>query len=338
MKNETGAEFKPDSVDLVNFIIKHSRVFVIVGLAAAIISAVISLLIKPLYESTVVLYPSSNIAETRTLTGVSSSEATLFGDDDCTEKLLQVLKSEQVKEYLKVKYNLAEHYHIKPDNKYPNTTITQKMKKYIHASKTSFGSVEIRVRDRDRQIACRMANDIASRADTIFNNLQRGASALMLSQIGMSYNNQMELVKQYEDSLKVLPGLGRNKGSDEAGSVYEAYYKAMITGNSQAIGNIRKKLSPGDQDLVTWLRLFTTLETETEYLSLIRGQYLEAQSLSQQTLPYTLVVDSAMVAEKKAFPKRSYMVLISTASVLLLVALILFIIESVKVHPQHDRQ
>ncbi|MCK7541551.1 MAG: hypothetical protein MZV63_67045 [Marinilabiliales bacterium] len=47
------------------------------------------------------------------------------------------------------------------------------MDRYIHCSKTSFGSVEIKVRDRDREMACAMANDMASRADTIFNNLQR---------------------------------------------------------------------------------------------------------------------------------------------------------------------
>ncbi|MCK7536801.1 MAG: hypothetical protein MZV63_40485 [Marinilabiliales bacterium] len=50
------------------------------------LSAGISLLIKPLYESEVILYPSSNITEVRTLLGEASSEAPLFGDDDATEK------------------------------------------------------------------------------------------------------------------------------------------------------------------------------------------------------------------------------------------------------------
>ena len=293
MKN-IRAEFKPDSTDLVNFIIRHIGVFVIIGVAAAVLTAGISLLIRPLYESEVILYPSSNITEVRTLLGEASSEAPLFGDDDATEKLLQVIRSEQVRDYLKEKYDLAGHYEIKPSHKYPNTLIAEKMDKYIRSSKTTFGSVRISVRDRDRELACAMANDIAARADTIMNNLQRNAASGMLIELGRSYDMQLELVRQYEDSLR-------------------------LEGGSAA------------------LRIYSTLETETEFLGLIRGRYLEALALSQQAMPYTLVVDRAEVAEKKAYPRRSIMVIVSTASALVLAALILFVAEGVKLHRSDDR-
>lgn len=293
MKN-IRAEFKPDSTDLVNFILRHLGVFVITGFAAAVLSAGISLLIRPLYESEVILYPSSNITEVRTLLGESSSEAPLFGDDDATEKLLQVIRSEQVRDYLKEKYDLAGHYEIKPSHKYPNTLIAEKMDKYIRSSKTTFGSVRISVRDRDRELACAMSNDIAARADTILNNLQRNAASGMVSELARSYDMQLELVRQYEDSL----GLERGSAA---------------------------------------LRIYSTLETETEFLGLIRGRYLEALALSQQAMPYTLVVDRAEVAEKKAYPRRSIMVIVSTASALVLAALILFVAEGVKLHRSDDR-
>ena len=258
------------------------------------LSAVISLLIKPLYESTVILYPSSNITEASTLLGEASSKTTLYGDDDATEKLLQVISSEQVRDYLKMKYNLAEHYNIKSSEKYPKTLIDEKMDRYIHSSKTSFGSVEISVRDRDRELACAMANDMASQSDTIFNKLQRNAAAAMLDEISRSYEMQDRLVRQYEDSLIILKG-------------------AAV------------------------LKAYATLDTETEYLGLIRGRYLEALALSQQTMPYTLVVDRAVVAEKKVYPRRSIMVIVSTLSVLVLAALVLFVAEGVKVHRTDER-
>jgi len=294
-KENIKAEFRPDSIDLVNFIIRHFRIFVITGVIAAVLSAVISLLIKPLFESTVILYPSSNISEAPSLLGDVTPNTALFGGDDATEKLLQVINSEQVRDYLRNKYDLSAHYNIKPSERYPNTVIAEKMDRYIHCSKTSFGSVEIRVRDRDRELACTMANDIASRADTIFNNLQRNAAALTLDEIRSSYEMQDHLVSQYQDSLKMLQG---------------------------AAG----------------LKIFTTLETETEYLGLIRARYLEALALSQQNLPYTLVVDRAVVAEKKIFPRRSIMVLVSTASAVILLALVLFVIEGVKLHRGDDGQ
>jgi uncharacterized protein involved in exopolysaccharide biosynthesis len=294
MKSNIKAEFKPDSVDLINFIISHFRVFLVTGILAAVMSAVISLLIKPLYESTVILYPSSNITEARTLLGESSPKTTLFGDDDATEKLLQVISSEQVRDYLKMKYNLAGHYNIRPSEKYPRTLIAEKMDRFIHSSRTSFGSVEIRVRDRDRELACAMANDMASQSDTIFNKLQRNAAAAMLDEISRSYEMQDRLVRQYQDSLENLEG-------------------------------------------TAVLKAYATLDTETEYLGLIRGRYLEALALSQQTLPYTLVVDRAVVAEKKVYPRRSIMVIVSTMSVLVLAALVLFVAEGVKVHRTDER-
>lgn len=295
MKKNIRAEFRPDSVDLVNFLIRHFRKFVIGGLAAAVLSVIISLLIKPLYESTVTLYPSSNITEARTILGEVTSNTALFGGDDATEKLIQVINSDQVREYLKETWDLAGHYRIKPGERYPNTVIAGKMDRYIRCSKTSFGSVEIKVRDRDREMACAMANDMASRADTIFNNLQRNAARVMLDEISRSYQLQDRLVRQYEDTLSSLRGAAA-------------------------------------------LKIYSTLETENDYLGLIRGRYLEALALSQQTMPYTLVVDRAVVAEKKIYPRRSVIVIVSTASFLILLALILFVVEGVKLHPADDRQ
>jgi len=295
MKREIKDEFRTDSADLINFIIRNFRKFLVAGLVAAVLSAVISLLIKPLYESTVTLYPSSNITEARTLLGESTSRTALFGDEEATEKLIQVINSEQVRDYLKQTYDLAGHYKIKPGERYPNTVISEKMDRYIRCSKTSFGSVEIRVRDRDREMACAMANDMASRADTIFNNLQRKAATHMIDEISRSYESQDRLVRMYEDTLSTLEGAAALK---------------------------------------TW----STLETETEYLGLIRGRYLEALALSQQTIPYTLVVDRAVVAEKKVYPRRSLIVLASTVTVLVLLALLLFVIEGVKLHSPDGRQ
>jgi len=295
MSGNIRAEFRQDSLDLVNFFIRHFRKFVVAGIAAAILSAGISLLLKPLYESTVILYPSSNISEASTLLGEVAPGTTLFGDDDATEKLIQVINSEQVRDYLKEKYDLASHYNIKPGEKYPNTVMSEKMDKYLRCTKTSYGSVQIRVRDRDREVACAMANDMAARADTIFNTLQRSAAAVMLDEINHSYRQQQQLVRKYEDSLSAVDG-------------------------------------------ASLLRIYSTLETENEYLGLIRGRYLEALAMSRQALPYTLVVDRAVVAEKKAWPRRSLIVLVSTFSALLLLTLILMIAEGIRLHRTDDRQ
>ncbi|HNX65936.1 MAG TPA: Wzz/FepE/Etk N-terminal domain-containing protein [Bacteroidales bacterium] len=336
MKKNPRVDFKPDSVDLVNFVLKYIKIFIITGLAAAVLSALISYAFRPLFESKVILYPSSNIVETHNLLGQISSSSSVFGDDDATERLIQILKSEQVKEYLKKKYDLKAHYNIKPDAKYPNTAIEQKMKKYIHCSKTSYGSVEVTVRDRDRNIACLMANDMTSRADTIFNAIQREASSKICLEIQKSYESQLKVVHNYQDSLRQLAGYGGFDSENGEGSIYKAYFEAMADNNKPVADKLEKKLDLYQKDRPEFLRIYSTLEKENEYLLNIRGRYLEALSLARQNLPYTLIIDKAIVAEKKVWPKRSYIVVIATFSSLLLMALLLFISDSVVMHSGQD--
>jgi uncharacterized protein involved in exopolysaccharide biosynthesis len=336
MKKNLRVDFRPDSVDLVNFVLKHIRVFIITGLAAAVLSTLISLVFKPLFESKVILYPGSNIVETHNLLGDISSSSSVFGDDDATERLIQILKSEQVKEYLKKKYDLKNHYNIKPGVKYPNTAIEQKMKKYIHCDKTSYGSVEVSVRDRDRNIACMMANDLTSRADTIFNSIQREASSKLSTEIEKSYEAQLKVVHSYQDSLSRLSGFGGFDSESGEGSLYKAYFEAVAQNNSPVADKLERKLNLYQKDRPEFLRIYSTLEKENEYLLNIRGRYLETLSLARQNLPYTLVIDKAVVAEKKIWPKRSYIVIIATFSSLLLMALLLFVSDSFVMHSGQD--
>ena len=336
MKKNSRIEFKPDSVDLVNFVLKHFRVFLITGAIAGILSVIVSLTLKPLFESKVVLYPGSNIVETRSILGSVSASTTVFGDDDATERLIQILRSEQVKEFLKLKYDLRNHYHIKPGARYPNTLIEQKMRKYIRCEKTSYGSVEVTVRDRDRELACRMANDMTSRADTIFNNLQREAAAKLSVEIKKSYDKQLMVVHNYQDSLRHLSGIGGFDSQSGEGSLYKAYFEAIATNNRPVADKLEKELNLFKEDRPEFIRIYATLEKENDYLLMIRGRYLETLSQTQQDLPYTLVIDKAVVAEKKAWPKRSYIVLMATLSTLLMMALLLFISDSVVVHSGQD--
>jgi len=328
MKKIPRVEFKPDSVDLVNFVLKHLKTLFITALIAAVLSALISLAFKPLYESRVILYPSSNIVETHNILGQIASSSSVFGDNDATERLIQILKSDQVKDYLKKKYDLKNHYHIRPGEKYPNTLIEQKMKKYIHCEKTAYGSVEVRVRDHERDLACRMANDLTSRADTIFNAIQREAAARLSMEIEKSYKAQLKVVHNYQDSLGNLSGFGGFDSQNGEGSLYKAYFEAMTDKNKTVEEKLGKELNLYEKDRPEFLRIFSTLETENKYLMLIRGRYLEALALTQQNLPYTLIIDRAVVAEKKAWPKRSYIVVIATLSCLVLMSLLLFISDS----------
>ena len=213
MKSSKTVRFRADSVNLINLIIKYRKILLFTAISTFIISAAISLIITPLFRSSVVLYPTTNVVESRTLFGVQSTATALFGDETATEKVLQILRSDNIKNYLIKKYDLIRHYGIGDNVKYKYTLLNSRINKYIISRKTQYNSIEISVLDSDPIIASTIANDIARQIDTVFNKIVKDAGRKSFTAISNSYNDQFRRVKSLEDSLRLA-------GPRISGSVY----------------------------------------------------------------------------------------------------------------------
>jgi uncharacterized protein involved in exopolysaccharide biosynthesis len=312
MKPNGEVRFRADSVNLLNLFLRYWKLLAISAIAVFIISAALSFTITPLYRSTVVLYPTTNVVETQTLFGVQTNTTPLFGDESATEKVLQVLKSDEIKTYLVSKYDLMNHYGISNKAKYKYTMLEIRMQKYIVARKTQYNSVEISVLDRDPVLAATIANDIARQVDTVFNKIVMDAGKKGLAAISNSYADQLRRVKSLEDSLHII------KGSN----TLSAIPASLKTGSeNSAWAEVAGKYSP------EFLRLVNMFESENQNLSVIRSRLTEARMLAEQTLPYTHIINKAYVSEKKALPKRSVIVISATLSTLLLIFFVLAVSE-----------
>ena len=314
MKSTETVHFKPDSFDIINLVIKHWKPLLITSFAAVIISSVISLTITPLFRSEVVLYPTTNVVESQTLFGIQAKATALFGDETATEKVLQILRSDKIRDYLVNKYDLIKHYGIGQDKKYKYTLLNARMNKYIISRKTQYNSIAISVLDSDPVIASTMANDIARQVDTVFNQIVKEAGRKSFAAINNSYNNQLKRVRSLEDSLKIISP----KGSS---SIYPGNLKAGMENSNWGIAV--GQYSP------EFLRLINMFESENKNLSDISSRITEAKMLAEQDLPYTYIINAAQVSEKKALPKRSLIVFASTLSTLMLMVFILGLSDSV---------
>lgn len=304
-----------DSFNMINLVLKYWKALLITSFVAVIISAVISLTITPLFRSSVILYPTTNVVETPTLLGIQSSATPLFGDETATEKVLQILRSDNIFNYLVKKYDLMNHYGISDKAKYKFTILKARMNRYIISRKTQYNSVEISVLDPDPVVASSMANDIALQVDTVFNQIVKGTGRKSFVAISNSYIEQFKRVRLLEDSLRVI---GRSGGA----SIYPGNLRAGKGDNNPWIA-ASTQYSP------EFLRLINMFESENENLSDIRGRLTEAQMLAEQDLPYTHIINVAKVSEKKALPRRSVIVMASTLSTILLMIFILGLSDSV---------
>jgi uncharacterized protein involved in exopolysaccharide biosynthesis len=314
MKPIETVHFRTDSLNLINLIIRHWQAFLVTIIASALISCLFALTITPLFRSAVVLYPTTNVVGSQSLFGIQTTSTVLFGDETATEKVLQILRSDNIKNYLVTKYDLMKHYGISERARYKYTLLALKMNKYIVSRKTQYNSIEIDVLDSDPVIASTMANDIARQIDTVFNQIVKSAGRKSFKAINNSYNDQLRRVKSLEDSLRLVSP----KGSE---TIYPGNLRAGMSYSSW--GSASQHYSP------EFLRLINMFESENENLSAIRSRLTEAKMLAEQNLPYTHIINEAKVSEKKALPRRSLIVLGSTLSAFLLMIFILGLSDSV---------
>jgi uncharacterized protein involved in exopolysaccharide biosynthesis len=81
---------------------------------------------------------------------------------------------------------------------------------------------------------------------------------------------------------------------------------------------------------VVYNELSQKLESEIQRMGLLKAKLVASKVNVEQTLPQIFIVDRAVKSEKKAVPKRSIIVMISTLSVFALSLLALLIIDKIK--------
>jgi uncharacterized protein involved in exopolysaccharide biosynthesis len=132
--------------------------------------------ITPLYKATVIFYPTSNSKMSTTVLtepGSQGYNVTDFGSDEDAEQLLQILKSEELKNRVIIKYQLAYNYGFDTTQQISMLTLRSLFDKNYEARQTEYKAIQVTVFDSDAQRAADMANFIAEHADFQKNAIQK---------------------------------------------------------------------------------------------------------------------------------------------------------------------
>ena len=177
------------------------RVLVIVGVVAAVASLVVSLLIKPLYKSSAVIFPTSSNRLSKAIMDYHYSLDFMdYGIERDCEYAIQILSSKRMQHAVCEHFNLMEHYAIKGAN--PLFKLEKQYKSNISVKRTDFLGVEIGVLDQDPQWAADIANYMAAMYDTLCHEIHadRAESAATVM------NGVVGAMEQELDSLSSTPG------------------------------------------------------------------------------------------------------------------------------------
>ncbi len=329
--NNTQTQSDFNSGNLLFFILKWRKPLLIVALAAAVISAIASFLITPKYLSTAIFFPANNSSISKgvmTEDAQSKNDISTFGEEEQAEAMLQILNSDEIKWKIWYKYDLIHHYDIDPEEKYAQTKLGKTWEKNVSFKRTEFNSIRVDVLDKDPVMAANIANDIAALVDTMRNKMIHDRAKEALAVIEKEFFELQEYMQKLDDSLTVLRQKGVHEYDKQIEMITGVYYKAVAENNQRAVRELQMQLDTLAKYGSAYKSMTENLEFLRERFILLKSKYDEIKVDAEDDMTWKFVVNRAVPAEKKAYPIRWLIVVVSTLSALLLAILIIIGLEN----------
>lgn len=322
-----------DSTSLFEFFWRWRKQLIIIGVAAAVISAVVSFMIHEKFKSTVIMFPvqSNSVSKALLTEDLSGKQDILqFGEEEQAEQMLQILSSDEIRSRIAQKYHLMEHYKIDPTDKYKKTRLYEMYTENISFKRTEFMSVKIEVMDEDPVVAADIANDIAALLDSTKTRMQRDRALQAFSIVEAEYNAKIKDVQRMTDSLYKLNQLGMYDYESQSEVTSEQYAIALAKGDQNAIKRLEEQLKIISTYGSAYMSIRENLYIQREQLNLLKKKYEEAKVDAEQSLTYKFIVNKAFPAERKSYPVRWLLVAVSTISAVVLGILAIIVIDNIK--------
>ncbi len=354
-----------ESTSIFVTLVKWRKPMLITVLAATLASCIFSsaYFIKPKYKSTVIFFPTASTSISRAILDNNSSDKQdllAFGEEEQAEQMLQILNSDEIRDIIISKYDLMNHYGIDITSEYPRTQLINEFEDNISFRQTEYLSIRIDVLDTDPKIAAGIANDIAALVDSMKTKIQRERAVEALKIVEQEYQLKLATINVMEDSLKLLREKGIMDYNNQSIIWTEEYAKSFSTFNNEtaSLDVLVKYRSDNDSSIVNSkarikgaearmkmlqpkldalakygganMSLSSQLGMEQKDLNTLKLQYDKLRVDVQQNLPHKFIVNKAVEAEKKSYPIRWLIVIISVFCSFIIALITILIIERSK--------
>lgn len=291
-----------------DLIAKHRRTFFIVGVAAVVLSGILSgpFFITPKYLSSATVYPVN---------------LNPYSTETRTDQLLQLLESNSLRDSLIKQFDLARAYKVDTTANGAYFLLYNEFKDRVEISKTRYESVMIEIMDEDPIRARNMVEAMLEQTNLLARRLQREKSNELLLISERALRNEEHKLDSVESRLAVIrkdAGLLVYEGQTQ--ELTRGYLLMLASPNvSQArldeVRDMFRKLESNGGEF----RALTDLSNKfrVNYDRLL-GEYERLVNDVTKELTYTNVVLYPEVSDKKAYPIRWLIVLVATASALFL--------------------
>lgn len=305
------------NINLVNLLWKWKNHIVAIVVLSIILAVIFSspYFIPPRYKSFAIVYPAI---------------LNPFASENESEQMLQWLESRDIADSLVKKFNLGEHYKIKPTDRHFNSKTYRILQRNISLSSTRYESVKIEITDQDPQMACNMVSAMISLYNKKVNEAHRKKYREILQ---LEEKKLMNKKAQLDSLMDKIIDIRMNHGLIDYGiqtSEVTRGYLGTFDGSNMANvnhgeidrlkGNIESR---GDSLLLLTNLLSSVTHSYSNYLI----SYEDALRNVNKEMSFASVVSSPVPADRKSYPVRWAIVLVSAIGALLISLIVILAIE-----------
>ena len=272
----------------------------IVGIATIIVAVIFSspFFITPLYESQARVYPTNTVS---------------YSEESESEQMLEIFNSTDIKRQVINNFDLANRYEIEKDDPYFETKILKKFDDRISSKKTEYESIELRVLDADPQVACNIVDSMI----VLYNHKVQIIHKEKYKEQAFSYANDLKRKQIAIDSLTrkmdvLRKGYGMLDYGIQTQQLTQGYTDALARkAGPTAVRDIQErldKLSEVGGEFHLYEGELDALETQRDTIA---RRLDKALNLVNKEETYTMVIEEPFPADKKSYPTRWLIVLLS---------------------------
>lgn len=325
-------KFDLNATNLISFVFRKFKLLLLISLAAAIVTAIISFFIPNMYKAEVILVPTSQASVSKSLIDVNypkgKGELTSAGEEEELDVLLQLVESSGITGKLAEKFNLMEHYEIDPKSKYPNKQLYEILSSNLKISRTEYNTVSVTVWDKDPKVAAAMANYIPVALDTIYYKMEKERLTKAYEIVKFHYDSVDALVYKYEDSIRRINKLGIADINPQ--ELIRAKYKALLKGRTDVAEKANNEIKLISEYTIKLVRLRLNLEHNSDLKTHLSNRLMITKVAKDEKLPRKYVVNTAYPAERKDKPKRSIYVIVAFISTFFMGLFSIILLENIK--------
>jgi uncharacterized protein involved in exopolysaccharide biosynthesis len=315
-----------NATDILDFLWKYKKIIIVLGILAAIVSSVVSLMIEEKFKSTVTIYPTKASAVFYSEIITENQEVGRFGEEAEAEQMLQILESSKIREKVVTKFNLMKHYEIDTSSEYKYYDLSETYAELISFDRNNKGAVRIIVLDKSIDTSVLIASYISDLFDSTKNDIihERALFDYNIKKANLkSLQNEMATL---QDSISTLTSQG--VVTEDA---YEGLTLAMVNAKDQKTKDLYlKKMEMTEK----YGGLLNTLITEAGLLAsrVSTMSFLtdQAETSAYQNISHQFRIEDATVPIKKSYPVRWLIVVISTFTTIFMAIVLLLFYEKVK--------